>query len=85
LCCILDRSRLAKELAGDSEYSWAIAAHYLLKRALVSLARQAYQLEIRSLFDINSQGTPDKTSKTAGPRAHPDLPPAKELTWSSVC
>jgi hypothetical protein len=48
-------STLSKEFAGDGKDSRAVSAQDLLKRALVTLARQAYQFQVRSLFDLDYQ------------------------------
>jgi hypothetical protein len=55
LSCVFYLSALSKEPAGDGKDSRAISAQDLLERALVTLARQAYQFEIRSLFDCQSR------------------------------
>jgi hypothetical protein len=55
LSCIFQLSALSKELAGDGKDSRTVSAQDLLKRPLVTLARQAYQFQVRSLFDLNCQ------------------------------
>jgi hypothetical protein len=46
---------LSKKLAGDGKDSRAVSAQDLLERPFVTLARQAYQFQVRSLFDLNCQ------------------------------
>jgi hypothetical protein len=48
-------SALPKKLAGDGKDSRAVSAQDLLERPLVTLARQAYQFQVRSLFDLDYQ------------------------------
>jgi hypothetical protein len=67
LSCVFDRSWLAKEFAGNPEYSRAVSAKDLLKRPLVSFARQAYQFQVRSLFDLDCQSRSPSDFKMAGP------------------
>jgi hypothetical protein len=55
LSCVLDLSALSKELAGDGKDSRAVATEDLLKRPLVTIARQAYKVQVRNLFDLDCQ------------------------------
>lgn len=78
LSCVFDPSALPKEFAGNSKYSRAVSAKDLLKRPLVSFARQAYQFQVRSLFDLACQSRSSSDFKNgrplnAGPAFHAHL------------
>jgi hypothetical protein len=55
LSCVFHLSALSKKLAGYGKDSRAVSAQDLLERPFVTLARQAYQFQVRSLFDLNCQ------------------------------
>jgi hypothetical protein len=67
LGCVFDRSGLAKEFAGDPKYSRAVSAHDFLEGPLVSLARQAYQFQVRGLFDLDCQDCSSSDFKNGRP------------------
>jgi hypothetical protein len=56
LSSLFDLRPLAKESAGDLKDSRAVTAHNLLERPLILRARKAHQFQVRSLFDLDSQG-----------------------------
>jgi len=67
LSCVFNRSGLPKEFAGNPEYSRAVSAKDLLKRPLVPFARQAYQFQVRSLFDLDCQSRSPSEVKNGRP------------------
>jgi len=52
---VFDLLALSKKPSGDGKDSRAITAQDLLKRRLVTFARQAYKVQVRSLFDLDCQ------------------------------
>jgi hypothetical protein len=48
-------SALSKKPACYGKHSRTVPAQDFLERALVTLARQAYQFQVRSLFDLDCQ------------------------------
>jgi hypothetical protein len=67
LSCVFDRGGLTKEFAGNPEYSRAVSAQDLLERALVPVTRQAYQFQVRSLFDLDCQSRSPSEVKNGRP------------------
>jgi hypothetical protein len=57
LGCVFNLISLAEEFAGDSKDSRAVSAQDLLERAFIALARLVYQLQVRSLFDLDWQSS----------------------------
>jgi hypothetical protein len=67
LCRLFDQAALAKESAGDLEYSRTIASDYLGKGGLVFGAGLTRQLEVGRLFVTVRQKCSSSKLRLAGP------------------